>query len=65
MLICILGCLGFILVLNMVWKKNLKTETQIPSSAFSDIFEETQKKIKYKSLNKEKTFTNCPQNVNK
>ena len=48
MLICILGCLGFILVLNMVWKKNLKTETQFPSSAFSDIFEEIQKKSNIK-----------------
>ena len=59
--IWVLGSLGFILVLNMVWEKNLKTETQSLSSAFSEIFEEIQKKLSIKveqshCLNKEKTF---------
>ena len=39
-----LGSLGFILILNMVWKKSLKPETQFPSSALSEIIEEIQKK---------------------
>ena len=61
--IWVLGSLGFILVLNMVWEKNLKTETQSLSSAFSEIFEEIQKKLSIKfeqshCLNKEKTFGN-------